>query len=122
MNDPLIKLQAELDDLERKLASAKTMQLSAEKNYKKILNQIIDVRRYIDELNKVDNATIRVTDHAILRYIERFQAFDKAPIVDSILKKIDVDNLKKLGGNVVLKADGMRIVIENFTVITITEL
>lgn len=122
MSSQLDALQAQLDSLEKQLAVAKTTHLNAEKDYKKILDQILDVRRFIDELNKVANATIRVTDHAILRYAERFQNFDRNPIVDSIIAKIDMDSLKKLGGTAVLKVDGMRIVLDNFTVITITEL
>lgn len=122
MSDPLVKLQAELNDLEKKLATIKTTQLNAEKDYKKTLAKVLDVRRYIDELNNVANANLRVTDHAILRYAERFQGFDREPIVGDIISKIDLDKLKQLGGTMILKTSNMRVVIENFTVITITEL
>ncbi len=124
MSEQLDKLNSELAKLETKLATIKTVKINAERDYKDTLDEILDIRRHIDELNKVANATIRVTDHAVLRYLERFKAFDKDPIVQEILNRIDIDNLRALGGNIIIRsvAENMKIVIENFTVITITTL
>lgn len=122
MTEQINHLKNQLIELDYELAKIKADKLRAEKEYKKILDKVLDIRKYIDELEKVENATIRITDHAILRYMERFQKFDPEPIKQVILDKINLDDLKTLGGTARIKIDNMRIVLDNYTVITVTEL
>lgn len=121
MTDQVEQLQNQLKELEHELAKIKTDKLRAEKEYRKTLDKVLEIRKQIDELEKVTNCTIRVTDHAIIRYMQRFKNLDTKPIIDDITSRIDMESLKKLGGTCVFKLDDMRIVLDNYTVITVTE-
>lgn len=122
MNTQLDELQNQLKELEFELQKIKTDKLKAEREYQKTLDKVLDIRKHIDELEKVAKATIRVTDHAVVRYLERFQGIDVNSVKQSIIDKVDLDSLKVLGGSGRIKIDNMKIVVDNYTVLTVTEL
>jgi hypothetical protein len=87
----------------------------------KTLNNILKYRDNLKEqIDRFDDKKeIQVSEHAILRYLERVKGMDitelqKEILTESVLKMIDV-----LGGNGTYPADGFSVVIRDNTVVTI---
>ena len=73
-------------------------------------------------LEKIENEnSLSVTDHAVLRYAERFMGIDTDKIRAEILDKSVVDQIVLLGSGKMQHKDGYAVVVKNGTVVTIHE-
>lgn len=80
----------------------------------------------IDNLKEIiasidNDSTVKVSEHAIIRYLERVKGInieevEKEILPDSVLKLIDT-----LGGNGIYPVDDFQIRLKNFTVTTIVK-
>jgi hypothetical protein len=101
-------------------ADADILKIQISNNQKELsskLNSIKQINSEIEKLNQQDG--IRVSEHAIVRYLERVKGLDIEQIqseilTDSILKLIEV-----LGVNGTYPNNGFSVVIRNNTVTTI---
>lgn len=62
---------------------------------------------------------IRVSDHAVLRYLERAKGLDREAIEAEILTDQLVGQVRILGGTGHFVSDGRRIICKDYTVKTI---
>jgi len=66
--------------------------------------------------------SIKITDHALVRYMERKLGVNRTDFIDQIL----TDNVRRLikigkGNGTFPWADGLSVVVKNYSIITITE-
>ena len=76
-----------------------------------------DLKKQINSVNK--NGELKVSEHAIVRYLERVRGVDIAEIENEILNDSVVSYVSKLGGNGKFPNGGYQVVIKDFTVTTI---
>ena len=65
---------------------------------------------------------LKVTDHAVVRYLERILGYDIDLIRDAIATKAIKAQIKKLGPNGEFINGNHRVVIKNSTAVTVKEL
>lgn len=107
----LARAESEMEVLKSEL-NAKILELKQkEKHIKKI-------KADIDSL-KTNSETI-VSEHAILRYLERIHGMDLANIQNLILSDEIKKQIAVLGGNGTFPANGFRVVVKNNTIVTVT--
>lgn len=68
---------------------------------------------------KESTKTPIVTEHAILRYLERQKGIDMDSIHKCILTDKNIEIINQLGTGKITNADGMKIVFKNRTVVTV---
>ena len=83
----------------------------------KMLQQLISLECQRKEL--VDKASLGVTDHAIIRYLERVKGVDMMSVKNDILSFNLVDTINRLGGTGVYVDQEHKVVVEDYKVITI---
>jgi len=106
----LIQLNADADVLKLRISNS-------QKELSQKLNSIKQINSEIEKLNQQEG--IRVSEHAIVRYLERVKGLNveeiqKEILTDTVLKLIEV-----LGGNGTYPNYGFSIVIRNNIVTTI---
>jgi len=62
---------------------------------------------------------LHVSDHALLRYLERAKGLDREAVEAEILTDELVYQVRILGGTGKFVSEGRRVVVEDFTVVTI---
>jgi len=107
----LTKLQGETDGL--------NIDINLKKQELNNKNQMIT--NLLLKIKKLENPTKpQVSEHALLRYIERVLKIDINEIKNEILNKDVIDMVDKLGGNGKYPAKNFKVVMKNNTVVTIT--
>ena len=112
-------LKSQLKNMKPELEVLKMDYINRQRIYSNKANQIKIIEKQIKELESVKE--IQLSEHAIIRYLERVKGFDMQEIKDLII----TDDLKKqvetLGGNGVfpLGNTGKTIRLKNYTIITI---
>ena len=80
------------------------------------------MRRCGNSFAKLGNATVpRVSEHAVLRYLERVKGYNIAEVEHAILTPKVLKMIETLGGTGKFPGDGFTIVMKDYTVTTITE-
>ena len=91
--------------------------LDKEKAAEKVLK---DCRMQIDKFRRENE--IKVSDHAIVRYLERIKGVD----INAIKEEIVTDNIRKmvdtLGGAGIYPDRNHKVVMKNYTVVTVETL
>lgn len=92
------------------------------RNLIKLLEKSREIER--DIAIQESGEVLKVTDHALLRYIERVQNFDVESVRRSIITPELQEMAKLLGGNgdYVLLEMKLKLVMKNYTIITIVDL
>jgi chromosome segregation ATPase len=119
MKELLKALQTKLSQLKSKYEIVKSEIESKQKEAGNIKKEMTDLKSRIDGFN--ENKQPIVSEHAILRYLERvkgldIKAIEKEILTDDILKLIET-----LGPNGVYPNNGFKIKMKNNVVITILE-
>lgn len=89
------------------------------REYREKINNIKQLQHEVDKLES--NGQIKVSEHAIIRYLERVRGIDISEVEREILDDQVVDLVGKLGGNGTYPAKGFRVIIRNYTVTTVIE-
>lgn len=76
------------------------------------------IRRKIDHL-KTRNETPMVTEHAMLRYLERAKGVDRDEVSAEILSPKTIEQIRTLGSGKYPIGDGLRAVVKGNTVVSI---
>lgn len=79
-----------------------------------------DVKNKIKKVE--DNSNIMISDHAILRYLERIMGIDIEMIKKEILPEKAKQTIQALGNGTYPINNKYKIVVKNNTIVTITEL
>jgi chromosome segregation ATPase len=111
------QLQSQLNTISADVSALK-MDVS---NKQKELNQ---KRKTIEQLKKTieslkHNGEIKVSEHAILRYLERVKGLDVSEIEKEILTQDVLGLIEKLGGSGKYPVNEFQIVMKDYTVTTV---
>ena len=108
----LIKQKSEIDLIKRERQLADERLTVAQRNLKKIE----------EEMKKLKNGNkIIVSEHAILRYLERTMELDLKAVENEILSKEVVSQYRTLGNGKYPVSNGCKAVIKDNVVLTITK-
>lgn len=77
-----------------------------------------DLNTIIRKINNLLSSDVVLTEHALLRYLERIQGVDLAEIKNNILDDTTKDQIKVLGSGRFPK-DGYTLIVKNNTIISI---
>lgn len=118
--DKLKQLKTRSEELAIELEIVKKRLSEAGKEYQEKLNRKKSVDAAIESLEQEDVVTI--SDHAILRYLERVEGIDIETIREKLLTSSAIDIYHKLDNNngTYPSGDGYSLVIRNNNIITVT--
>lgn len=111
------QLQSQLKNL---FAEAEAMSVTVKAQQKDYSLKLFNIEKLKAEINKLESDTsLKVSEHAILRYLERVKGLN----IEAIEKQIVTDSVKdlvaKLGGNGKFPNNECSLVIKDYTVVTI---
>lgn len=109
----LKQLQSRRRSIVSSLSTAKNVAADKQRECDKICRQLTEVDRSIDELTTKE---IIVSEHAILRFIERIENMDINSISEYILSQV---GKKSTLSNFKIKHDGVTYVVRNRVVVTV---
>lgn len=110
-------LESQLKVLIGKREAKKTEVARIQREYQEIIKSEKNLAEKISTIK--ENKGITVTEHAILRYLERVKGVDLKEVEDEILTESLRTNVSVLGGNGKYPLVGCRAVLKNGTVVTI---
>lgn len=121
MNDvrQIKQLQTQLDNIITDYSSLKIEISNKQKELSNKQNLINSLRDKIKNLK--NTKTIRVSEHAMLRYFERVKGFNISEIQEEIITKELVNMVETLGGNGVYPVNDFKLKMKDFTIITIVK-
>ncbi len=114
------RLQVLLEKLEGELEVLKKQKVSIGQEITAKNNQVIKVRNEIKKLNKKSKDII-VSEHAILRYLERVKKIDLDLLCGEILTKEVIENYLQLGDGKYPINDEYKVVIKDNVVLTVID-
>lgn len=110
------------DDLEATKADHMEKQKLYQRSVSDCTKQIQEVDKQIAELKKLNESdiSVKITDHAIVRYLERVYGID----VDAFRKEILSDNVERVisfsnGDEFRIEKDRYTLVVKNKTIVTV---
>lgn len=112
-------LRSQLKDMIPEAEVLKNDYINRQKLYSNKVNQIKQIKKQIEDLENVKD--IQLSEHAILRYLERVEGFDIDKIQNIIITEELKEQVETLGGNGVfpLGKTGNTIRLKNYTIVTI---
>jgi predicted nuclease with TOPRIM domain len=117
-----MKNQHELKELQVRLTKLQVEIKNLEKDKSYIINEIIDKKNKLNSLRqKIKNLTIKepiISEHAMLRYIERIMNINLDDIANRILTKENLEIIK-LTGNCKIKSEGIELIVKDSCVISV---
>lgn len=117
-DDRLIKgLTSQLQKLTGESEALKNELSNKNKEYQSKLQAIKNLKSEIDKLSK--DTTVKVSEHAIVRYFERVKGYNIAEIEKDILSDEVLNLISQLGENGKFPNNGFHVVLKNNTVTTI---
>lgn len=110
-------LESQLKILQGKKEAKKNEVSSAQKEYSNLLKSEQQLADKISALK--EDKGITISEHAILRYLERVKGIDLKTVEDEILTEELKSTVSILGGNGKYPIEGCRAVLKNNTIVTI---
>lgn len=127
----MAKLSDELPEVKRNLKKIKTLEevLAVCKQESSSLNRKIqglldEIRNLQDRNNELRSSTLTVTEHAVIRYLERVEGLDVQAIKDKLATEELQNQVSVLGGGeypVNIDGNRVKVVVRNFKVITVKD-
>ncbi len=113
-------LQSQLKLLE---GDAEALLIEVSTKQREYNQKVQAVKKIREEIKSIDvDKTIKVSEHAIVRYFERVKGYNISDIEKEILSQEVVSMAEKLGGNGSYpNTGGFKVLMKNFTVTTIIE-
>lgn len=116
----LKKLETEQKLILKELSEQEGLIKKAESSIHQLTINLGDVREQIDKLKK---SQIIVTEHAILRYLERIEGLDVESIKEQVLPQDIFEQAATLGDGIfpakTPSGENYRVVVKNRTVVTV---
>ena len=113
------RLKSQLNKLEGDAEALKVSVINTQKDYQSKLKSIKDLKEQINSFEK--DTTIRVSEHAILRYLERVKGINISEIEKEILSDEVLNLVNQLGGTGGYPNKDFKVLMKNYTVTTITK-
>jgi len=84
------------------------------------IGELISKLQYVrDNIESMKRSTTYVTEHAIVRYLERVLEMDMEGIRNQILTQPILDNVKQLGNGIYPNEHGFKVVVRDNTIVSI---
>lgn len=112
-------LRSQLKILEGDAQALKIAVSNAQKEYQAKRNLIKSIKAKIESFEN-EYKSIRISEHAIVRFFERVKGFDIKSVEKEILSKEVLDLVEKLGGTGGYPNKGFKVVMKDHVVTTIT--
>ncbi|MEL4307389.1 hypothetical protein [Joostella sp. CR20] len=110
-------LKSQLKTLE---ADAEILKLELSNKQKEYVSKLEAVKNLKEKISNLDSSnTLKVSEHAIIRYFERVKGYDISEIENEILSNEVVSLVQKLGGTGGYPSGGFKVLMKNYTVTTI---
>lgn len=111
------KLQSQLTNL---LADADALKIELQNKNREYSAKLQAIEKLKTEMQKLNsNESLRVSEHAIVRYFERVKGFDLEQVEREILSDQVIKLVEQLGGNGTYPNEGFSVVMRNHTVTTV---
>ena len=110
--------QTYLEKILGNIKAKKEEKKSLEKELDELLFKENSLKKEIKDL-KMSSSDIIISEHAILRYIERVLNIDIEQIKSKIQESIEIDQIKVLGNGIYPITDSTKAVIRNNVIVTI---
>ena len=119
MNDvrKIKQLQSQLNVMIGDSEVLKIEVANKQREYNQKLQAIAKLKKIIDSLNR--NSNVKVSEHAIIRYMERVKGVDISEIEKEILTDDVLLWVEKLGGSGKYPVSDFHIVMKDYTVTTV---
>jgi chromosome segregation ATPase len=117
---------SELKRLETKLKTMDNRRKTLNSSLYNMQQESSNLKKQIGEINtqisKIKNKkdTFIISEHAMLRYIERIIGIDLTELQEKIIPSADINGIKAMG-DCTVKRDGFSIVIKDNTVVTVID-
>lgn len=111
------QLKSQLDNLLGDSEAMKIKIANYQREYATKQQSIAQLKAEMDKLNGKES--LKVSQHAIVRFFERVFEYDIEEIEKRILTDEVIALVEKLGGTGTFNCDGFSVVIKNYTVVTI---
>lgn len=111
------QLQSQLNTL---ISDASVMKIdlsNKQREYNQKLQSITKLKETIDKLNSSNE--VKISEHAIIRYLERVKGVDISQIEKEILTKEVLELIEILGGSGKYPVNDFQIVMKDYTVTTV---
>lgn len=119
MNDirKIKQLQSQLNKMIEDTEISKIEIANKQREYNQKLQNIAKLKETINSFD--NNNKIKISEHAIIRYLERIKGLDIIEIEKEILTDEVLLLIEKLGGNGKYPVKDFQIVMKNYTITTI---
>ena len=110
-------LKSQLKIMQGDAESLKIELINKQKEYEAKLSAIKKIK---EEIFKFENDnSVKVSEHAIVRYFERVKGFDITEIEKDILSDEILKLIEQLGGTGTYPGKDFKVVVKNFTITTV---
>lgn len=111
------QLQSQLNTM---IADAFSLKIEAANKQREYQQKIEAIKKMRIKMASLDNdRSLKVSEHALLRYFERVKGFDLEQAQKEILTETVIKMVEQLGGNGSYPNENFSVVVKNFTVTTI---
>ena len=111
------QLQSHLNTM---LGDADALKIEVANKQREYNQKLKAIEKLKNEMAKLNNKeSLKVSEHAIVRYFERVKGFDIEQVEKEILSEQVIKLVEQLGGNGQYPNEGFSVVMKNYTVTTI---
>lgn len=111
------QMQSQLNTMLNDIDYLKIEVVNKQRQYNQKLQDIEKLKNEIDKLK--NSESLKVSEHAIVRYFERVKGFNIEDVEKEILSEQVIKLAEQLGGNGKYPNEGFSVVMKNFTVTTV---
>lgn len=98
-----------------------TLKIQISRNQKEVTLKRKTIKELEDHVSKLGNSgEIRVSEHAIIRYLERVGGMDIEAIERQILSEDVLNSIKTFGGNGTYPSGEYKAIVKDYVIVTIT--
>ncbi len=114
------KVKALQSIISNKRADAEILQLDIIAKQKEYSQKIAAIKLLERELKSLDkDGKVKISEHAILRYIERVKGIDISAIEGEILNEKILTMIETLGGTGTYPGEGFSLIMKDYTITTV---
>lgn len=118
MRKTLKEMQSHLNTLKQKEKMTKRILGDSQKELEEIRRHIVSAQVKINNFSNEED--IEVSEHTVIRYLERVVGLDIKELKSKILTDSVIDKIKFINGNGEIRTeDGYSLVLKNYTIITL---
>lgn len=118
MNNEINKLIEKSDELQAELAKLKSEKYQIKNKTQSVIDQLKNTENKIEEL-RLSQTEIIISDHAIVRYLERVEGIDMEDVKKKIATEKVTELINKLGNGIFPVNDVFKITVNKKVITTV---